>query len=76
MVVIDLVRMPCYGRWMGSLLRGHQAARKIPLVLVEGDPEKARLVRRVLPDAVFTGFPRIGPSLEKAIRTALAEPMA
>jgi CheY-like chemotaxis protein len=74
-IVIDLIRMPSYGRWIAALLRQQRSTRMIPLVFVEGDPEKARLVRKLLPDAVFTSLDRIGASLEKAIRTPVCNPM-
>lgn len=74
-IVIDLIRMPSYGRVMGALIRERKSTRMIPLVFVEGDPEKARRVRELLPDAVFTDLPRIGPAVERAIRRAPQEPM-
>jgi hypothetical protein len=75
-IVIDLTRMPSYGRAMGALLRESKSLRKIPLVFIEGDPVKTKLVKKTLPDALFTNVLRIGAALEKAIRQAPAEPMA
>ena len=75
-IVIDLTRMPSYGRAMGALLRESKSTRKIPLVFIEGDPAKTKLVKKLLPDAVFTNVLRIGSALEKAIRQAPAEPVA
>jgi len=75
-IVIDLTRMPSYGRALGTLLRQQKSTRMIPLVFIAGDPDKTRLVREVLPDAVITTVPRIGPALRKAISRALAEPRA
>jgi len=74
-VVIDLMRMPSYGRALGCLLREQKSTRGIVLVFMEGEPEKTRLVRKVLPDAVFTNLLRLGPALEKALRAAPAEPV-
>ena len=76
LVVIDLIRMPSYGRWMGGLLRQRKATRAIPLLFIEGDPAKTRLVRKFLPDAVFTSLPEVGESIWRAIRNAPAEPVA
>jgi CheY-like chemotaxis protein len=73
--VIDLMRMPSYGRWMGALLREHKATRRIPLVFVEGDPEKTRLARKLLPDAVFTPLSRLGSSIGKALSAPPREPL-
>ena len=53
-ILIDLVRMPSYGRAMGVLLRQQKQLGLIPLVFVEGDPEKAAKVRATLPDAMYT----------------------
>lgn len=75
-VVIDLTRVPSYGRVMGALFRESKSLRHIPLVFIEGDPAKTRRVKRVLPDAVYSNVLRIGPALEKAIRQAPAEPLA
>ena len=67
-VVIDLMHMPSYGRWMGVWLRERKATRAIPLVFVEGDPEKSRHVRKVVPGAVVTSLLKIGPALREALR--------
>jgi hypothetical protein len=75
-VVIDLTRMPSYGRSMGALFRESKSLRRIPLVFIEGEPAKTRLVKKLLPDAVFCNVLRIGPALEKAIRQAPAEPLS
>ena len=75
-IVIDLVSMPSYGRVMGALLRERKSTRMIPLVFVEGDPEKARRTREMLPDAVFTGLLKIGPALRRAIQEPPQEPVA
>ena len=73
--VIDLMRMPSYGRWMGALLREHKSTRRIPLVFVAGDPEKTRLVRKLLPDAVFTSLSRLGSSVARALSDPPREPI-
>ena len=39
-VVIDLSRLPSHGREIGIYLRGMKALRHIPLVYVNGVPEK------------------------------------
>jgi hypothetical protein len=74
-VVIDLMRLPSYGRAIGALLREGKSTRGFPLVFIEGDPEKTKLVRKLLPDAVFTNVLRIRGDLEKAIRTAPVDPV-
>ena len=42
---IDLTRLPSYGKAMGVLLRQQKALGRIPLVFVEGDPDKEVLER-------------------------------
>src|SRR5215813_6765973 len=50
-ILIDLTTLPSYGRYMGAMLREQKATRAIPLVFLEGDPEKTVRVRETLPDA-------------------------
>ena len=69
-IVIDLSRMPSMGREVGVFLRGSPKTRHVPLVYVDGDPEKVNQVRKVLPDATFTPAAR----LRSALRSAIARP--
>ncbi|MHC4500845.1 MAG: PleD family two-component system response regulator [Planctomycetota bacterium] len=66
-VVIDLSRQPSLGRDLALTLRLSKATRNIPLIFVEGDPDKAAAVRKLLPDAVYTTWSRIRSSLKRAI---------
>jgi len=75
-IVIDLMRMPSYGRWVGVTLREQKGTRSIPLVFLEGDPAKTRLVRKVFPDAVFAGLANLGDALRKAIAHPVRQPVA
>jgi hypothetical protein len=52
-VVIDLTCLPGRGRDTALALRRTKYARHIPLVFVDGAPEKVEAIRRQLPDAVF-----------------------
>jgi CheY-like chemotaxis protein len=72
-VVIDLARLPSHGQAVGIALREQKATRMVPLVFIEADPEKTARVRGLLPDAVFTTWPRIGPALRRALRKPLAQ---
>ena len=47
-VVIDLSRLPSYGRDLGAALRQTKATREIPLLFVDGDPAKVARVRELL----------------------------
>ena len=66
-IVIDLMRVPSYGRAMGALLRERKPTRTIPLVFIAGDPEKTRPVKELLPDAVFTDLLRVGAAVRRAM---------
>jgi len=66
-ILIDLIRMPSYGRALGVLLRQQKQLGLIPLVFVEGDPEKAALVRTTLPDAVYTSWAKVDTAIRKAV---------
>jgi CheY-like chemotaxis protein len=67
-VVIDLSRLPSHGREIAVWLRNRKSTRNIPIVFVEGDPEKTEKVKAVLPDAVYTTM----KGLSAALRTACA----
>lgn len=67
-ILIDLIRLPSYGKEMGVLLRQQKSLGGIPLVFVEGDPEKAAQVRALLPDAVYTTWEKVEAAIGRAIR--------
>ena len=73
--VIDLSRAPSQGRDIGIAFRTHKSTRHVPLVFVEGEPEKIARVRKALPDAVHTSWSRIRSSLKKAIAHPPADPV-
>ena len=73
--VIDLTRMPSQGREIGGWLRRQKATRDVPLVFVEGDPEKTARVRALLPDAMFTSWDEIVARLADAIERPPEEPV-
>jgi CheY-like chemotaxis protein len=75
-ILIDLTQLPSYGKYMGALLREQKSLRAIPLVFIEGDPEKAAQVRAILPDAVYTPWAKAGAAIHRAMKRAPAEPMA
>jgi hypothetical protein len=72
-ILIDLTRLPSYGKAMGVLLRQHKSLGTIPLVFVEGDPDKAAQVRAMLPDAVYTTWTKVAAAIGKAISQAPKE---
>lgn len=66
-IVIDLSRLPSHGREVGVYLRGSRSTRLIPLVFVEGAPEKVAMIKEALPDARYTTYPKLGPVLEDVL---------
>jgi len=64
-VVINLNRLPSHGREVATALRGSKSTRHIPIVFVEGAPEKVAPIRQLLPDAVYTTWPKVAAVLKK-----------
>lgn len=73
--VIDLGRIPSHGREVAVWLRRQKATRHVPIVFVQGDPDKTNSVRALLPDAVYTGWDAIRGALKQAIRNAPTDPI-
>jgi CheY-like chemotaxis protein len=73
--VIDLSRAPSNGRQVGMALRTYKDTRHIPLVFVDGDPEKVKAIKALLPDATYTSWSRIKTALPKAIAKPPAAPV-
>jgi hypothetical protein len=74
-IVIDLSRRPSLGRDIGLALRSRKTSRYIPIVFVDGEPDKLARVKTVLPDAVFTEWPKIGTAIKAAIKNRPANPL-
>src|SRR5262245_42397588 len=69
-VLIDLTRMPSHGREVAVYIRGTKSLRHLPIVFVEGDPDKVAALRELIPDATYTSW----KSVVKAIKDAIARP--
>jgi CheY-like chemotaxis protein len=65
-IVIDLGRLPSQGGAVATTLRQRRATREVPLVFVEGDPEKTARVRALLPDALYTTWGGLARAVRKA----------
>ncbi len=63
-VVIDLSRNPTHARYVGTEIRRHKGLRHIPIVFVDGDQERVRMAKAMLPDAVFTKRDRLKEALD------------
>jgi hypothetical protein len=66
-VLIDLSRLPAQGAEVAVALRAASVTRRIPIVFVDGLPEKVLAVRKTLPDAVFSTWTHLGEDLPRAI---------
>lgn len=72
--LIDLSRLPSQGRAVATLLRQQKETRRVPIVFVDGAPEKIARIRETLPDAVYAEWERVVDSLRSAIENPPAEP--
>jgi hypothetical protein len=74
-VIVDLSRLPSQGRDIGLAIRNYKSTRHVPLVFVDGIPEKVARTRKLLPDAQFTTWPRIRGCLKRAIAHPPTDPV-
>jgi CheY-like chemotaxis protein len=74
-VVIDMTRLPYHGREVARALRGAKWSRHFPLVFVDGDPEKVKTTRALLPDATYTTWSRAKTAIAKAIARPVKNPV-
>ena len=70
-VVIDLDRLPSYGRELGLSLRASKSTSHLRLIFAGGLPAKIELVRAAIPDAIFAAWDN---GLALAIERAMAQP--
>ncbi|MEW6322028.1 MAG: hypothetical protein AB1635_13195 [Acidobacteriota bacterium] len=73
--VIDLSRLPSHGREVGLALRTFKDTRHVPLVFVDGSPEKVARIRALLPDATYTTWGRLKAALPRALRRQPVAPV-
>lgn len=73
--VIDLSRLPSHGRQAAMSIRSSKSTRAIPIVFVDGDPEKVARLKTLLPDAVYTTWPRVKTALARAISSPPKSPI-
>jgi hypothetical protein len=66
-ILIDLSRLPSQGRDVAVALRLSGPTRPIPIVFIDGLPEKVLVVRQTLPDAMYSTWTHLAEDLPKAI---------
>jgi hypothetical protein len=74
-ILIDLSRLPSQGRDIALMIRKRKSSRHIPLVFVGGAPQKVEGIKKLIPDASYTSWEDIGPTLERAIANPPANPV-
>jgi CheY-like chemotaxis protein len=73
-LVIDLTRVPSSGRNLAFAIRNTKYTRQIPIVFVDGEPEKVDAIRKQLPDAVYTPRKRVAAAIRTACKQVLINP--
>jgi CheY-like chemotaxis protein len=74
-LVIDLTRMPSHGRELAFAIRRTKYTRQIPIVFVDGEPEKVEAIRRQLPDAVFASRRQLCARIQSACGRKIPNPV-
>jgi len=74
-VVIDLGQLPSHGREVALSLREYKGTRGVPLVFLEGEPEKVEKIRTLLPDAAFTSWSNAANAIAAVIASPPKEPL-
>ncbi|TMI09135.1 DUF3052 family protein [Candidatus Bathyarchaeota archaeon] len=67
-IIIDLSRLPSQGRDVAMALRSSRSTRRIPLVFVDGEPEKVKRIKAQIPDAIYARWDQAVEGLEEVIR--------
>jgi hypothetical protein len=74
-VVIDLSRLPSHGREVATALRGNKLTRQIPILFLDGAPEKVTIVRQTLPDAAYCQRARLVAAVRRCIKERPENPV-
>jgi hypothetical protein len=74
-LVIDLTRTPSHGRDVAVAVRHWKTTRQVPIVFAEGDPDKVKRIRKLVPDAEYVPWSRIRSALKRAIAHPPRQPV-
>lgn len=74
-IVIDLSRAPAQSRDMALWLRQQEPTRNVPLVLLDGEPEKVKRIKSLLPDATYSSWKRFRSAIKRAMANPLTQPV-
>ena len=64
-VVIDLSRTPSLGGYVAAGIRQTKSIQHLPIVFVDGAPEKVQRIRDLMPDAVYTTREKVVAALKR-----------
>ena len=73
--LIDLSRLPSHGRQVAMWLRSRKSTQHVPIVFVDGEPEKVARLKELLPDATYTSWSRLETALPKAVARRSVNPV-
>jgi hypothetical protein len=73
--VIDLSRLPAQGRDLGMILRKTKSTRHVPLLYIDGEPDKVKSIQKILPDAVYSEWGNINASIKQALISGSRDPV-
>jgi CheY-like chemotaxis protein len=74
-LVIDLTLRPSYGRELAISMRQRKDTRRIPIVFVDGAPEKVEAIRQQLPDAFYGSRKQLCARIRVALRSRPEDPV-
>jgi len=72
--VIDLSRLPSQGREVAGYFRRGKSTRFVPILFVDGDAERQRRARQLIPDAEFAKVEDVERAIKKAVRKTSLNP--
>jgi DNA-binding response OmpR family regulator len=64
-VIIYLTRLPSHGSRTAEVLKQTKATRDIPIIFVDGEPEKVTKVKTKVPTGIFITSAELKPALKK-----------
>ena len=73
--VIDLSRLPSHGREVARAVRQSKGLRTVPILFLDGRPEKVAQAEDEFPDASFSPWGEAATALEEAISHPPADPV-
>ena len=73
--VVDLSRLPSQGREVAGYFRRLKATRNLPILFLDGDSERVKRARNLIPDAEFATSAEVISAIRRAIRKGPLNPV-